>query len=203
MKKPNMLQSRKYRTRADEGIQFCLDKLQFDTVLDICCGDGFHAEIFKQNDKKVTCVDKRNLYATKYVGLYQDFQFEPHDLTWCCKALEHQLNVNDFLKKVRRETKVGGYTCMTVPPLKHDITGGHVTLWNAGLLLYNLVLAGFDCSNAHIKTYKYNITVIAKAADFEIPPLFYDLGDIELLKPWLPDFCEEPFDGQILEYNWD
>ena len=202
MKTPNMLQSRRHRSRAHDAIIFCLQKLEFETVLDICCGDGFHSEVFKESGKKVTSVDHTRDYAD-HKGVYQSIDFEPHDLTWCSKALEHQLNVHDFLKKVRRETKVGGYTCITVPPLKHDITGGHVTLWNAGLLLYNLVLAGFDCSNAHIKTYRYNISVVAQAADFELPPLNYDLGDIELLKPWLPWFCEEPFDGFILDYNWD
>ena len=117
--------------------------------------------------------------------------------------LEHQLNVNQFLKKVRSKTRIGGYTCITVPPLKHNIVGGHVTLWNAGILLYNLVLAGFNCKNAHIKTYNYNITVIAQADDFDLPKLKYDSGDIKRLKPWLPEFVTEPFDGQITEWNWE
>ena len=198
-----MMHSREYRTSADQAMKFCLDNLKFDTVLDICCGPGHHSDQFKAAGKTVTSIDKRDIYGQEYVGMYQDFSFEPHDLTWCSKALEHMLDVHSFLKKVRRETKLGGYTCMTVPPLKHEITGGHVSLWNAGLLLYHLVLAGFDCKNAHIKTYSYNITVIAPAANFVIPELYYDKGDLELLQPWLPDFCTEPFDGQILEYNWN
>ena len=202
MKVPNMLQSRRHRSRADEAILFCLRNLKFDSVLDICCGDGFHSDVFRESGKRVTTIDHNNEYAD-YKGIYQNIEFQPHDLTWCCKALEHQLNPHDFLRKIRKETKVGGHTCITVPPLKHDITGGHVSLWNAGLLLYHLVLAGFDCSNAHVKTYKYNVSVIAQAAEFDLPPLLYDNGDIEILKPWLPWFCEELFDGMILEYNWD
>lgn len=201
--KPNMLHSRVHKTSGDQAMKFCLERLDFDTVLDICCGPGHHSDQFKAAGKTVTSVDKRDIYGQEFVGMYQDFEFVEHDLTWCCKALEHMLDTHSFLKKVRSETKLGGYTCMTVPPLMHDITGGHVSLWNAGLLMYHLVLAGFNCKNAHVKTYSYNISVIAQAADFELPELYYDIGDLELLQPWLPNWCVETFDGQILEYNWD
>lgn len=181
---------------------YCLNKKAFNTVLDIGCGHGRHSAIFESHGKTVTATDIAPFYNKSIQGKYLDLEFEPHDLTWVSHVLEHQLDVNTFLKKVRKETKIGGYTCITVPPLKHNIVGGHVSLWNAGLLLYNLVLAGFNCKNANIKVYGYNITVIATAEEFSIPKLNYDGGDITLLKPWLPDFCEEGFDGIINEWNW-
>ena len=49
---------------------------------------------------------------------------------------------------------------ITVPPLKHSIVGGHINLYNAGILLYNLILAEFNCRDARIKQYGYNITII-------------------------------------------
>lgn len=188
--------------RAGQSLEFILNTKNFNNVLDIGCGYGLHSDIFKAYNKEVTSTDIASLYNSSILGDYMELSFEPHDLTWASHVLEHQLNVNSFLKKVRKETKLGGYTCITVPPLKHDIVGGHVNLWNAGLLMYNLVLAGFNCKHAHIKQYKYNISVIARAEDFTLPNLYYDAGDIEKLKPWLPEFCKEPFDGNIQEWNW-
>jgi SAM-dependent methyltransferase len=187
---------------AGDAIEKLLKDFNFSTVLDIGCGKGIHSNIFKKYNKSVTSTDYYKRFPDVIEGLYQDLEFEPHDVTWASHVLEHQLNVNDFLKKVRKETKEGGYTCITVPPLKHPIVGGHVCLWNAGLLLYNLVLAGFDCKTACIKKYGYNITVIAKASSFDLPKLNYDSGDITALKLWLPEFCEEGFNGDIDEWNW-
>lgn len=190
------------KTRADLGIEFCIKHLDFNTVLDVGCGDGFHSKKFIEAGKIVTSTDIGNFYPNTVRGFYEELEFQPHDLTWASHVLEHQLNINNFLKKLRKDTKPGGFTCVTVPPLKHQIVGGHVSLWNAGLIMYNLVLAGFNCKNAHIKSYNYNITVVAQADEFELPTLNYDSGDITRLKPWLPDFCEERFDGHILDWNW-
>lgn len=191
------------KVRAGQALDFIVNNFNFNTVLDIGCGYGIHSDFFKLKSKSVTSTDIIPFYDNAIIGNYIDLTFEPHDLTWVSHVLEHQLNINLFLKKVRKETKLGGYTCITVPPLKHDIVGGHVNLWNAGLLMYNLVLAGFNCKHAHIKQYKYNITVIARAEEFILPELHYDKGDIEKLRPWLPNFCKEPFDGNIQDWNWN
>jgi hypothetical protein len=68
--------------------------------------------------------------------------------------------------------------------------------------VYNLVLAGFDCKNCSIKSYGYNISVIAYAGNFCLPNLKYDSGDINKLKSWLPEFCNEKFNGNISQWNW-
>ncbi len=81
-------------------------------------------------------------YNKKALGVY--------DAIWCAHCLEHQRNVGSFLEKIFSELKDGGVLCVTVPPLKTNIVGGHLTLWNGGLLLYNLILAGFDCAKASI-----------------------------------------------------
>jgi hypothetical protein len=179
-----------------------IESYDFHTLLDVGCGDGVHSDFFKKNNKIVTSTDYQSNYLKCIIGDYNLLNFEEHDCVWASHVLEHQLNTNNFLKKIRKDTKSEGIVCITVPPLKHNIVGGHVSLWNAGLLLYHLVLAGFDCKNCSIKKYKYNISIIAKAAVFEIPKLNYDSGDINLLKPWLPNFCEEGFDGDTDEWNW-
>lgn len=179
-----------------------VDFYQFETLLDVGCGDGRHSDFFKKHNKIVTSTDLKSQYTNCIEGDYNLLLFPQHDCVWVSHVLEHQLNVNSFLKKIRNDTKNDGFVCVTVPPLKHEIVGGHVSLWNAGLLMYNLVLAGFDCKNAKIKKYGYNITVIAQAKEFQLPRLSYDSGDITLLSEWLPDFCQENFSGDIDEWNW-
>jgi hypothetical protein len=187
---------------AGDALEKLLKDYEFDSVLDVGCGRGTHTGILREHGKRVTATDYRAQFDGVVEGLYHDLEFEPHDITWAAHVLEHQLNVHDFLTKLRRDTRVGGWTVVTVPPAKGAIVGGHVTVWNAGLLLYNLVLAGFDCSGASIKKYGYNITVIAQAQQFDLPRLNYDNGDINTLKPWLPEFCGEGFNGDITEWNW-
>jgi SAM-dependent methyltransferase len=190
--------------RAKKALEFLFENKKFDSVLDIGAGYGIHTNEFRKYGKNVTPTDMFGRVDGLVVGNYMDLDFEPHDLTWASHILEHQPNAHAFLKKLRKETKTGGITCVTVPPLKHNIVGGHVSLWNAGLLLYNLVLAGFDCKNAHIKTYGYNISIIAYANEFELPSnLEFGSGDIDKLKPWLPSFVEEKFDGIVDQWNWN
>jgi len=106
--------------------------------------------------------------------------------------------------------KESGLLVITVPPFKHNIVGGHLTAWNAGLLLYNLVLAGFDCSRAKVLSYGYNISVMVECpTDFVTIaindlPLKYDCGDIEIIAPYMPEGCrKQSFNGEIKELNWN
>jgi len=177
----------------------CLS-LEVDTVLDIGSGAGKHTNFFNSENKSVTSIDiVDNGY--NIVGNYLDTEVEPHDLVWAAHILEHQPNVNEFLKKCR--TDCLKYICITVPPSKPEIVGGHLTMWNAGLLMYNLVLAGFDCKNAKILQYGYNLSIIAEVGNFELPDLNYDYGDIEKIAEWLPEgYNYHGFNGNITNLNW-
>jgi SAM-dependent methyltransferase len=179
-------------------------ELPFHSVLDIGCGDGVHTKGFRSNDKVVTAVDYEARTNDVIVGDFTSMQrLGPFDLVWLSQVLEHQPNVGLFLARVHEETVEGGWVAVTVPPLKHRIVGGHVSLWNAGLLLYNLVLARFDCSNAMIKSEGYDISVILKKRTICLPQLKHDHGDIKRLAPFLPSIAqEEGFNGQIVSWNW-
>ncbi len=185
----------------------------FETVLDIGSGSGKHAEYFKQRGKEVTTCDigrsdefKKSENGAIFKGNYLDFQFpEKYDAVWCCHVLEHQPNVNAFLKKVLNDLKEDGVLALTVPPRKPKIVGGHLTMWNGGLLLYNLILAGFDCSEARLKQHEYNISVLVQKKPIDIESLYlrYDNGDIETLAEFFPFPVEQGFDGDVMEVNWD
>ena len=171
-------------------------------------------------------VDTCDFYPkATFKGNYNELDIkEKYDVIWCSHTLEHQINVNFFLKKINSNLKEGGYLVVTVPPLKHVICGGHVTLWNAGLLIYNLILANFDCLDVMIKSYsanmnstknQANISAIVKKKYIELPTLCYDSHDLKGGKNSLDRFFPKElqhaginnrvhrFNGDIKELNWD
>ena len=178
----------------------------FKTLLDIGSGpsQGLNAaNFFKELAKDVTRQDINPNYKPDLLGDFNNLATDKlYDCVWCSHVLEHQLNVNHFLTKIFHTLKDDGVLAITVPPLKHAIVGGHVTLWNAGLLLYNLILAGFDCKDAAVKSYGYNISVIVNKRTAILPELNYDAGDINALNEFFPLGVYEGFDGNIQEINW-
>lgn len=178
-----------------------LEKLltwDFHSVLDVGAG-GTHADTFSSHGKDVTTI---NLYNADIVGDYCSTILPQFDCIWASHVLEHQPNPNRFLRKCFRDLKDDGILAVTVPPRKDEIVGGHVSLWNAGLLLYHLILAGFNCKNASVKTYGYNISVLVRKSPFTLPPLKMDFGDIETLSPFFPIKVVNGFNGNIQEANW-
>ena len=173
------------------------------TVLDVGPGLGLHKQFLEAIDKEVKTVDTNTEYSPDYLGDFVTTEVGGnYDLVWASHVLEHQPNVNAFIKKCNAVLKDGGYLAVTVPPAKMQIVGGHLTLWNAGLLLYNLILGGFNCDRAAVKTYGYNISVVVQKKPFRLPELRYDNGDIETLSKFFPFPAEQNFDGHIPEINW-
>lgn len=206
---------------AGQALQKLIDDYEFKTVLDIGAGGLEHSLVFALMGKKVTAVDYGNsIYHQRktsdagielIIGDFNAIDISgTFDCIWASHVLEHQVDVNTFLKKIKGLLKTNGILVLTVPPLKHEIVGGHVSLWNAGLILYRLVLAGFDCSQASVLQYGYNISVIIRKSDIlQMPELHFDAGDIRRLRAYFPsglkyktDINEDPFDGDIKCLNW-
>lgn len=189
--------------------QWALDIIaeeEFKTILDIGTGKGELVDYFGDS-RQVTVVDislnktlSKDKRITALRGDYVDTQFDKQfDVIWCSHVLEHQLDVQTFLEKIFYDLKDGGILAITVPFLKHSIVGGHVSLWNTGLLLYRLVLAGFDCSLAIGQKQNNEICVLVrkKRAQFNKNQLLYDKGDIETLGNFFPFQAIQGFDGNI------
>ena len=177
------------------------------SVLDIGSGDRQH---FKYMIKRLPNTFSNDFTkGNDYIGNFNDIVFErTFDGIHTAHVLEHQPNTNLFLKKINSILNEGGYLCITVPPLKHQIVGGHVSLWNAGLVLYHLVLAGFNCTEARIKQYGYNISVIVQKKSIkEELDLKYVGVDLKTINKYLPPDlnykgANYSFDGNIQELNW-
>lgn len=180
-------------------------------VLDIGSGAGEHAAFMRRADREVFTVDLQP--PADLVGDFMDWRagMFGFDAVWCCHVLEHQIDVGAFLAACLRRLRPGGVMAVTVPPMKHEIVGGHVSLWNAGLLLYRLVLAGFDCREARVGTYAsgpgyppYNVSVIVRKPlePIRLPELRMDRGDIEALAHFFPVPVAQGFDGRLGDVRW-
>jgi len=170
----------------------------FATVLDIGSGKGKHTELFRAAGKTVTPIDVRTTGQD-----YMSTVVEKHDCAWCCHVLEHQPNVNVFLKKMSDDVVDGGILAITVPPMKVEIVGGHLSAWNAGLLIYNLVMAGIDCRDIKIRSYGYNVSAIVRNTRFRLPDnLYSDKNELDVLKDYLPDCIQHNRTGVIKQLNW-
>lgn len=189
-----------------------LSDFMFSTILDVGSGGGHHSKLFASHGKQVTAVDfGSSIYYQKhsdlihfYSGDYYGMEFEEKfDVVWASHVLEHQPDPNSFIKKLIHDCKENGHICITVPPMKHEIVGGHLSLWNAGLLLYHLCFAGIDCRGASILKYGYNISIIVQKRPIETyPELAYDSGDIDQFAPYLPEGLREGFNGNMDRLNW-
>ncbi|WP_404926460.1 hypothetical protein [Mesorhizobium sp. ORM16] len=129
-------------------------------------------------------------------------------LVWVCHVLEHQLNPNAFLRPYLARLRPGGFL-VTVPPMKNQFVNGDVSLWNAGLLLYHLIFAGFGYRHARVGTYAsgpgypvYNISVVANSRGSDPPASAQDAGDIERLADSFPRPVRQGFDGRLSDMNW-
>ena len=217
---PTLLMRKKEYIEGSCALEKLLKDYKFTTVLDLGCGDGYFADSFLNAGKIVTAIDygksvyfeNNNHKSLKtIIADFNTYNFnQKFDCIWCSHVLEHQLNVNTFLKKIYDLLNDDGVLAITVPPLKSQIVGGNVTLWNAGILLYNLILAGFDCSNASVKSINYDISVIVKKSKkVNLDAIVYDAGDIKKLRKYFPrdlefsrTYADTPFEGNIEELNW-
>ena len=202
-----------------EALDLILSEYNFDTVLDIGCGEGLQSRIMLEHGKTVTSIDKGGSIYFKdnenksrvLVGDFNELKLhEKYDCIWCSHLLEHQLNVHDFLIKIHDCLIENGILAITVPPIDNVICGGHLTYWNAGILLYNLILAGFDCCSARVGKYGYNISVVLQKKSINVlGELHYDAGDVELLHKYFPASTKFTktnndmiFDGNMQNIEW-
>lgn len=197
--------------RASKLADFALRTVKFKSVLDVGGGNLSAARHFVQHGKGVTVNEietspwlDETLLADSGINAFVqgdfnslDFGEGEFDLVWVSHVLEHQVNVDHFLKRVLRAA-LGGYVAIAVPPRKPFIVSGHVNLFNPGLLLYRLVLAGFDASSAKCFQYDNNICVLIPAMRADLPKLKFDAGDLSLLSSFFPIDVQEGFNGDFM-----
>lgn len=185
---------------ADQCLTRLAEYKKLKSILDVGSGTGQHAEILRGNGFNVTTISLKP--PADIVGDFMAENVGEFDGIWVSHVLEHTLNPHDFLRKCYDTLNERGVLAITVPPLKHNVVGGHINLFNMGVLLYRLVLAGFNCKNARVGTYGYNLSVIVEKRGLTLPRLNMDCGDIAVLKDFFPLEVAQNFDGRIQNVNW-
>ncbi len=193
-----------------EALVRLLEQDDVRSVLDIGSGTGTHARMMREAGREVTTISLSP--PADLIGDHAAFDFsgDPFDAIWASHVLEHQPDPGAFLRKCFADLRAGGVLAVTVPPPKHEIVGGHLSLWNTGLLLYHLVVAGFDCREARVsgcyadgpEFEPYNLSVIIRKVPAALPPLAFDKGDIERLAQFFPLPVRHGFDGRLAPIDW-
>ena len=181
-------------------------------VLDVGPGNCFAMEALQANGHDVTGIglELASYIPAEMIGKYKlieadynKFKVEQKfDAIWASHVIEHQPDKDTFVRKLFRDLKDDGWLFALVPPMKAEVVGGHLNLFNCGYLLYTLVIGGFDCSEAMVTKYGYNVVVYVRKKSFKLPKLRYDDGDLETLAPYFPFEVTQNFNGLHLEINW-
>lgn len=180
-----------------------LDSYQFQTVLDVGSGEGEHSRLLRHWGKEVFSVDLHE--KADYQGDSLDLEFDRQfDVVWCSHVLEHQRNVGIFLEKVYRCITDGGLLAISMPTHpRQRLVSGHLTNWNAGLLCYNLIMAGFDCRSARVLQ-SYELAVIvpkapARGGEIGAPAAY---AGVEELARFFPFPVGQGGEAEVKECNW-
>ena len=199
----------RYEFNLDWGVHTILrlvSSYDFDTVLDVGSGPGEHSRFFRHLGKHVYSVDENA--DADYIGDFNQLTLDRQfDVVWCSHVLEHQRNVGTFLEKIYAALKDDGIFALTVPcHPRQRLIAGHVTTWNVGLLCYNLVLAGFDCSKAQLlQSFELGCVLRKKkAGSAEIG--HYDpartAAQLERLGRYFPFPVKQGCNAEVLNVNW-
>lgn len=200
--------------RASKLAELTVTKPGVTSILDIGGANLYAANYFAARDKTVDVVDfstspymdevqLMHSSINRFIeGDFNKLDFDQkYSVVWCSHVLEHIPNVNEFLLKIVSLVSDKGYIAIAVPPRKPFIVSGHINLFNPGLLIYRLVLAGLNCAKAAVFQYDGNICVLVQKECITLPFLKFDIGDLELLKDYFPIDIFEGFNGDFICSN--
>ncbi|MDO1583753.1 methyltransferase domain-containing protein [Rhizobium oryzicola] len=192
-----------------------LETHEFDTVLDFGAGWQRRCDMLLASGLSVSTIVRpetplADLSAELIVHtgtVHSSVLPKTFDCIIAINVLQQERDPQRFLRRLHDLLPERSILGLTVPALRHPMLQGELSIWNAGLVLYHLVLAGFDCSNVHCLTQEDEISVILEknaidpwGEDSPLPPL----GSLRRHLPQALDFVHEPawFNGEIPELNW-
>lgn len=193
------------------GSRECLAHLvkhfKFDNVLDLGCGYFPYYDIFKSKGIEYTGIDVWNprdiakLSEQKGIEfingdiLRYDFKGRKFQCVVSSHVIEHVANTEDFVRRLMELTEEGGIICIVYPKMKQQVVGGHVHIFNNGIVYYNLIRCGISCKDWITLSKGYSNCLMGRFNRFEIPQLTYSRGEIELLSEHFPFPAKQDFHG--------
>ena len=140
-----------------------------ESVLDVGSGMGHHSLAFISGgatrvvglDPQFQCLTHDNYEHVDETYERADFEDEQFDVVFSSHVIEHIPNVQHFLIRLQKWLKDGGYLAIAAPTSRQNrLHIGHLTLWTPAHLMYNLVCAGWDCTEARWYTSDLSIGVL-------------------------------------------
>ena len=189
------------RLSGDEALSRFIELSPDGQILDIGSGAGAHAGIMRDAGLDVLTID--NDKSANIISRYQDTEFSGLGGVWCSHVLEHQTNPGRFLQKIACEVTQGGWIAITVPHNRHDLVGGHVSIWTDTILIYHLLLAGIRCDAARVGIWTGQLSVIVQNIAMPDLPLGMCNGDIETLRDYFPWPVTHGDHNQQGPVSWD
>ncbi len=121
--------------------------------------------------------------------------------------LHRQRDPQRFLRRLHDLLPEYAILALTVPALRYPMLHGELSIWSPGLVLYHLVLAGFNCSSVKVLTQGEEISVIIEKDSIDPWEEGTPLPPLASLRRYLParvDFVLEPacFNGDIPNLDW-
>jgi len=179
---------------------------EFSSAIDVGCGVGdFYSMLNEKgcriNGVGVDVIDPSDLLYSDFHYVRKNFtEYETEDtfdLVFSSHTIEHVQDTGVFLKKFFSLCREDGVFCLIWPPPKKHIVGGHLHVFNPGLMLYNIVRLGIDCRNVKIFKSGYNLAIMGQFKTFELPELTFNRFELELLSDYFPFTPEHNFDGDL------
>jgi len=142
-----------------------------ESVLDVGSGLGSHSIGFISGGaKRVLGLDPvfQGIEHENYEHINDAYEIadigdEQFDVVFSAHVIEHIPNVQHFLIHLHKWVKDGGYLAIAAPTSRQNrLHIGHLTLWTPAHLMYNLVCAGIDCSDAYWYTSEMSIGVLVQ-----------------------------------------
>lgn len=187
-------------------IKFLLDNYKFNTVLDIGCGHAPYIDMFLGMDMQYTGLDA---FQQSTLDKYNDnsnvnlinshiFNYETenkYDCVFSCHVVEHVADTESFIRHKVSFVNDGSVFCILWPKPKPQIVGGHVHIFSPGLMMYNLVRIGLDCSGWKIVECDYTYGVMGTVRRISDVKLTYANGELERLNQYFPFDAVQNFHG--------
>ena len=184
--------------------------LKFNSLIDVGSGGDNHKRFFEQYCPNVFTNDfDEQLVGQNYPGDFMSIEFDRRfQVVYASNVLEHSRNVGMFIEKLFAICEDDGYVAIMVPrPHLNRLLSGHITTWTTGTLIYNIVVAGYDCSHAKVCNGVFEKSVIVQKRPIRDDPDFVyrsgvvdDVGKLAKFFPW-PVRHKGP--GVLPSVRWD